>query len=85
MGWGGWGGVHVTTVSNSNAFAELRWVLTTKMLVILQRQRQSEVSPNKTHTCHLLDTTVHGIQVCTHSCGHSPPGVSTADKSLSVG
>ena len=25
----GWGGVeHVTTVSNSNAFAELRWVLT---------------------------------------------------------
>ena len=27
MGWGG--GVHVTTMSNSNAFAELRWVLTT--------------------------------------------------------
>ena len=49
-----------------------------KMLEILQR----EVSPNKTHTCHLLDTTVHGIQVCTHSCGHSPPGVSIADKSL---
>ena len=28
-GVGGWvGGEHVTTVSNSNAFAELRWVLT---------------------------------------------------------
>jgi len=29
VGWGGGGGgEHVTTVSNSNAFAELRWVLT---------------------------------------------------------
>ena len=29
VGWGGGGVVeHVTTMSNSNAFAELRWVLT---------------------------------------------------------
>ena len=27
VGWGG-GGEHVATMSNSNAFAELRWVLT---------------------------------------------------------
>ena len=30
VGWGG-GGEHVATMSNSNAFAELRWVLTIKM------------------------------------------------------
>ena len=28
VGWVGGGGEHVATVSNSNAFAELRWVLT---------------------------------------------------------
>ena len=27
-GWGEWRGEHVATMSNSNAFAELRWVLT---------------------------------------------------------
>ena len=30
VGWGGGVVEHVTTMSNSNAFAELRWVLTIK-------------------------------------------------------
>ena len=38
----GWGGEHVATMSNSNAFAELRWVLTIEFYLSKQFIKMSK-------------------------------------------
>ena len=42
VGWGG-GGEHVATMSNSNAFAELRWVLTIGSLSMINTKSPNSV------------------------------------------